>query len=74
MTKWAISPGGKVHGIAPCDLKQADAVGSVQTLCGLRLAAEGLDLADRPWGDLCIPCVTDTAPDLPDLGRMGNAL
>jgi len=46
MTKWAVSPGGKVHAIEPNDITEADAVGSVQTLCGLRLAAEGLELAN----------------------------
>lgn len=62
-----------MHAIEPKDVKEADAIGSVQTLCGLRLAAEGLELANRPWGDLCIPCVTDVAADLPDPGRMGTA-
>lgn len=70
--RWAVSPGGKVHAIEPSDLKEAVAVGSVQTLCGFRLAAEGLEPAHRPWGDLCIPCVIGAAADLPDPGRMGT--
>lgn len=48
MTRWAVSPGGKVHVVEPNDIQEADAVGSVQTLCGLRLATEGLELANVP--------------------------
>lgn len=70
--KWAASPGGKVHAIEPRDLGRAN--GSVETRCGFQLAPESLDPADRPWGDLCIPCVTRVTADLPDPGRMGTAL
>lgn len=71
---WAVPPGGKVHAIEPGDLQEADAVGSVQTLCGLRLAAEGLEPADRPWGYLCIPCVHGATTDLPGPGHLGTAI
>lgn len=70
--KWTASPGGKVHAIEPRDLEPAN--GSVETLCGCQLSTEGLNPGDRPWGDLCIPCVVGAAADLPDPGRMGTVL
>lgn len=72
--RWAVPPGGKFHAIEPSDLQDAEAVGSVQTLCGLRLAAEGLEPANRPGRDLCIPCVTGAIAELPDPGRLSTAL
>jgi hypothetical protein len=72
---WAIHPGNEhCHAVAPSDLNKSETLGYAETLCGAHLPDAELEIADRPWGVVCLPCVIGATADLPDPGRMGTAL
>jgi len=72
---WVNLEGGMIHAVRDDDFSKANiSGGSVQTLCLRELPTAGLQTSDRPWGELCMPCVTDSVKDVEGPGRMGTAM
>lgn len=58
--------------LSPTDERiNAVVLDNVQALCGVALPA-GQERRDRPWGNLCMPCVIGATADLPDPGPGGS--
>lgn len=56
--RWARCPDhGRLHLVQPADVIPAVARGYTQTVCGHRIAAEGLTIGSVPSGALCMSCV-----------------
>lgn len=56
--RWARCPDqGRLHLVQPADVTRAAASGYTQTVCGHRIAAEGLTISGVPSGELCMSCV-----------------
>jgi hypothetical protein len=52
---WAIHPGNEhCHAVAPSDLNKSETLGYAETLCGAHLPDAELEIADRPWGVVCV--------------------
>lgn len=70
---WALHPGDvRCHTVAAGDLHKTEMLGYAESLCGAHLPDAGLESAERPWGELCLPCVIGATADLSDLGPNGH--
>jgi hypothetical protein len=60
---WTLNPTDKrTHAVV---------LGDVEALCGVVFSAMHVR-RNRPWGDLCMPCVIGATADLPDPGPGGG--
>ncbi|MGH3883833.1 MAG: hypothetical protein ACRDSG_05835 [Pseudonocardiaceae bacterium] len=71
--RWTRCPeDGGLHLLQPAQIRLA-AAGDARALCGRRIPADGLTITHGPVGALCMACVCEIPPEMPDPGPGGSA-